>query len=154
VYDADCGPCSKFRRLVDWLDRYNRLDYLSLVKADESGILDSIPRNRRHRSFHLISVEGKVSSGAVAIPNLLALLPLGSIAVALVHKVPWSQNAMNFVYNTLSRLHDNGSCGYKAGSTTSSSLIDRRRMDEVVAKKQTKWILNGDQIIGFLRSFL
>ncbi len=127
VYDADCGPCSKFKRAIDWLDRYDRLNYISLVSADELGILNSIPRSRRHKSFHLISQDGNISSGSTAIPNLLALLPLGKVSVALIHKVPEGQKIVNFLYSTFSRLHDTGSCGYKPGSTTSSDDLRKAR---------------------------
>ena len=114
MYDADCRPCSKFQHTVDWLDTYNHLDYISLVRADELGLLNSIPRIQRHKSFHLISPEGKISSGANAIPNLLALLPLGSFTATLVHGAPGASGLVNFVYSTFSRLHDVGSCSYKA----------------------------------------
>jgi predicted DCC family thiol-disulfide oxidoreductase YuxK len=45
AYDADCGPCTKFRRIVDILDKYERIDFISLTKADEEGLLDNIPVN-------------------------------------------------------------------------------------------------------------
>ena len=46
VYDADCGPCTKFKRAVDWLDKYNHLRYASLVDADACGLLNSIPKHK------------------------------------------------------------------------------------------------------------
>ena len=119
VYDADCEPCTRFKRVVDWLDRYDRMRYVSLIDADRKGLLDSIPVTQRRKSFHLILPREKVSSGAKAIPILLALLPLGGLVSVLILLFPPSQRIVNFVYATFARLHDSGSCSYKRGSRTS-----------------------------------
>ena len=133
VYDADCGPCNRFRRIVDWLDKYNRVDYISLVEADTNGLLDSIPSSRRHRSFHLISPVQGISSGSKAIPNLVSLLPLGRLASFVVQKAPKGPKSLDFVYSTLSRLHDGGSCNYKQG--TRSSYIDTSKLGEPTERR-------------------
>ncbi len=91
VYDKDCGNCSRLKRIVNSLDAHRRLDCLSLVEADESGLLDSVPRSRRHRSFHLIYPGGRVISGSAAVAELVSL-PM------------------------FSRLHDSGSCSYPDAS--------------------------------------
>ncbi len=136
VYDTDCGPCNRFRNAVDWLDKYNRLEYVSLHGADELGLLDRIPKNRRHRSFHLISPAGKLSSGSYAIPILVTLFPLGRCSAALINKAPRGQNIVNFVYTTLSRLHDDGSCSYqratssKTGARKTEKSMSRRGLDD------------------------
>lgn len=120
VYDADCGPCSKFKNGIDWFDRYNRLRYISLIDADEQGLLNSVPKSRRHKSFHLVSPEDEVSSGANAIPVLLALLPLGGFTTSLILRFQLGQRILNCVYSTLSRLHDTGSCSYKPNNSRRS----------------------------------
>ena len=43
AYDVDCGPCTRFRRIVDILDKYEKIDFISLTKADQEGLLDKIP---------------------------------------------------------------------------------------------------------------
>jgi predicted DCC family thiol-disulfide oxidoreductase YuxK len=121
VYDANCGPCSKFRRAVDWFDKYNRLRYLSLEDADDAGVLNSLPVRKRHTSFHLVSPSGAVRSGSDAIPDLISLLPSGSILSLIIRSPPIGKNAIGFVYATLSRLHDSGSCSYESKSRTISS---------------------------------
>src|SRR5579862_6518068 len=88
VYDADCGPCRKFRGLVDYIDRYHRLDYISLREADELGLLNSIAPDQRHKSFHIVSPTGHVLSGSVAILSLLELFPLGSLYSSVVRSAP------------------------------------------------------------------
>lgn len=122
VYDAECGPCSKFKNAVDRLDKYNRLRFISLAHADEQGLLNSIPKRRVHKSFHMISPGSKIWSGANAIPILLELLPFGGVDSSLILRFPPGQRIVNFLYSTLSRLHDAGSCGYKSSNSRLLSI--------------------------------
>jgi predicted DCC family thiol-disulfide oxidoreductase YuxK len=112
VYDKDCGNCARFKHIVDALDAYGRLDYLSLVEADESGLLGPVPRSRRHRSFHLIYPGGMVISGSAAIPELISLLPSGRAASFMIRRAPGGRKIVNLIYSMFSRLHDAGSCSY------------------------------------------
>lgn len=148
VYDANCGPCSKFKRAVDWFDKYNRLKYLSLEDADEDGVFDSLPVQKRHTSFHLVSPNGAVRSGSEAIPDLISLLPSGSVLSFVVRSPPISKNAIGFIYATLSRLHDSGSCSYESksrnfssGSATSSLeanvvFLGKKIIDRLISKRE------------------
>ena len=113
VYDADCGPCTKFRRIIGFLDIRRTLLFASLVDADSSGKLNTVPAARRHRSFHLVSPQGKVESGANALPGLIALLPAGRLASEAIEASPFMFRRVAFVYSVFSRLHDSGSCSYK-----------------------------------------
>ena len=114
AFDADCGPCTRFKGIVDFLDTYRRFDFKSLVEADEEGFLDTIPKSVRHRSFHLVTPSGRVSSGAEALPNLVALLPSGGPISRLITSAPGGLRTVGFVYAIFSRLHDTGSCAYKS----------------------------------------
>ncbi len=116
VYDKDCGSCSRFKRIVNFLDTHERLDYLSLTEADESGLLDPVPKSRRHSSFHLIYPGGRVISGSVAVPELISLLPSGRAASFLIRQAPGGKKVINLIYTTFSRLHDSGSCSYPDAS--------------------------------------
>jgi len=62
AYDADCGPCIRFKHVVDILDKYEKIDFISLVKADQEGLLDKIPIHQRYKSFHLIFPKGETKS--------------------------------------------------------------------------------------------
>src|SRR5712692_172192 len=118
VYDKDCGSCSRFKRIVNFLDGHKRLDYLSLTEADEHGLLDSVPKSRRHRSFHLIYPEGRVISGSAAVPELISLLPSGRVASFLICYAPGGKRIVNLIYSTFARVHDSGSCGYTNSSAS------------------------------------
>ncbi|HKW05923.1 MAG TPA: DCC1-like thiol-disulfide oxidoreductase family protein [Nitrososphaerales archaeon] len=128
IYDSDCGPCTRFKRIIEFLDTHDRFRYESLVRSDKLGLLNSIPMAERHRSFHLISPEGRVSSGALAIPALLCQLPLGGIASTLVTKAPGGIRLVGLVYSTFSRLHEGSSCNYShrysAGGGSSKVVLE------------------------------
>lgn len=115
VYDAGCGPCTRFRRIVGLLDVKRRLDFESLLDADGRGHLDSVQQSLRHRSFHLISPDGGVASGARALPDLLALLPACWPASGAIRSSDLVFHGVEFVYSVFSRLHDSGSCSYERG---------------------------------------
>lgn len=116
AYDADCGPCTQFKRLVGFLDVRRQIDSIPLIQADSEGLLASVPVSLRHRSFHLVAPDGNVLSGATAIPTLVGLLPGGRFASRVMTSAPGGIRTVGFVYAVLSRLHDAGSCSYKPGS--------------------------------------
>jgi predicted DCC family thiol-disulfide oxidoreductase YuxK len=75
TYDTNCGPCTRFRRIVEILDKYEKIDFISLTKTDQEGLLDKIPVHQRYKSFHLISPKGEPKSGSDALLELIVILP-------------------------------------------------------------------------------
>ena len=55
AYDANCGHVPRFRRIVDILDKYEKIDFISLTKADQERLLDKIPVEERYKSFSISS---------------------------------------------------------------------------------------------------
>jgi len=127
VYDSDCGPCTRFRNIVDFLDTKGMIDFLGLVQADRNGLLDSIHPGRRHRSFHLIAPDGTVTSGAAALPTLVGLLPAGRTLERIMELSLPVNLATKILYSTFSRLHDAGSCAYSPGSASTSISTSRKK---------------------------
>ncbi|MDE1854160.1 MAG: DUF393 domain-containing protein [Thaumarchaeota archaeon] len=117
VYDADCGPCTRFRKAVGFLDARDRIRFVGLNEADSSGLLEGLHPALRHRSFHLIGPSGKIWSGAEALPPLAALLPGGSPFAIVLGSSPIAFKSAAFVYSVFSRLHDTGSCSYAPGGS-------------------------------------
>ena len=111
AYDADCGPCTKFKRIVDILDKYEKIDFISLTKADQEGLLDKIPVHQRYKSFHLIFLKGEAKSGSEALPELIAILPGGKIISPIINNFPGGKKTVRFTHKRFSRLHGRGSCG-------------------------------------------
>jgi predicted DCC family thiol-disulfide oxidoreductase YuxK len=110
VHDADCGPCTRFKQGVDFLDLHGMIGFVSIDRTQESGLLDGVPEARRHRSFHLILPNKRVESGAEALPTLMGLLPSGSAISTIVKSAPGGLTMLAFVYSIASRLHEVGSC--------------------------------------------
>jgi predicted DCC family thiol-disulfide oxidoreductase YuxK len=110
AYDANCGPCTKFKRIVDILDKYERIDFSSLTKADQEGLLDKIPVHQRYKSFHHIFPKGDAKSGSEALLELIAILPGGKIISPIINYFPGGKRTVEFIYKRFSRLHDRGSC--------------------------------------------
>lgn len=109
AYDAGCGPCSKFRVAVGFLDARRLIEFVDIEDADSSGLLDGVPQAHRYASFHIVSRDGMmagtkgVASGSDAIlPLVWALSPPASIVVGRVSSL---EAALRFGYATLSRLH-------------------------------------------------
>jgi predicted DCC family thiol-disulfide oxidoreductase YuxK len=110
AYDAGCGPCSRFKALVDLLDARGVIGFASLRDAEEAGALKGVSPSLRYRSFHLISPGGDALSGADALLPLVKLLPGGRAVSRFLEAVPGSRRAISFGYSALSRLHDTGAC--------------------------------------------
>jgi predicted DCC family thiol-disulfide oxidoreductase YuxK len=110
AYDADCGPCTRFAHVVDILDKYEKIDFISLIIADQQGFLDRISATLRYRSFHLISPNGETKSGSDALLELIAILPGWKIISPIINYFPGGKLTVRFIYNRFSRLHDSASC--------------------------------------------
>ena len=110
AYDANCGPCTRFRRVVDILDKYEKIDFISLTKAGQEGLLDKIPVHQRYKSFHLISPKGEAKSGSEALIELILILPGAKIISPIINYFPGGKKVVRFIYKRFSRLHDKGLC--------------------------------------------
>jgi predicted DCC family thiol-disulfide oxidoreductase YuxK len=111
AYDADCGPCTRFRHAVDIFDIYQKIDFISITEADRKGLLDKISASMRYKSFHLIFPDREeVKSGSDALIKLIAILPGGRVIYPIINYLPGGKQIVHFVYTKFSRLHDMGSC--------------------------------------------
>ena len=110
AYDADCGSCTRFMHVVDFLDKYEKIDFISLTRADQQGLLDKISAPLRYKSFHLIFPDGETKSGSEALLDLITILPLGRVISLIINYFPGGKQIVRFIYNRFSRLHNTGSC--------------------------------------------
>jgi len=121
AYDADCGPCSRFRSLVEFLDARGVIRYTTLGAADHLGSLNDIPPEARYGSFQLILADGHVVGGGDAIPSLVELLPFGKKTAKLLTTLPGGTWLVKIVYSSLSRLHETGYCRKEPNATLGRS---------------------------------
>jgi predicted DCC family thiol-disulfide oxidoreductase YuxK len=110
AYDADCGPCTRFAHVVDSLDKSEIIDFISIILADQKGLLDRISPPLRYKSFHLILPNGEVKSGSEALVELITIIPGGKIISPIVNYFPGGKPFVSFIYNSFLRRHDMGSC--------------------------------------------
>ena len=110
AYDADCGPCTRFMRVVDILDKYEKIDFISLTLANQQGLLDSISTPLRYKSFHLIFPNGEAKSGSEALLELIGILPGGKVISPVINYFPAGKQIVRSIYKRFSKLHDTGSC--------------------------------------------
>ena len=120
AYDAECLPCARFKHIVDLLDIYQIIDFISLTEADKSRLLDQIPQSIRFKSFHLLSPNGDIRSGSEALFDLIAILPLGHGISKLIMSAPKGRQMIKYLYLRFSRLHDKGSCHVETKHTRNS----------------------------------
>jgi predicted DCC family thiol-disulfide oxidoreductase YuxK len=113
VYDADCGPCTRFKDVISILDRHKRIDFIPLIEADRVGFLNQIPQSLRFKSFHLITHGGEIRSGEDALIDLIELLPIGRTISKIIISIPYGIQIIKFIYSKFSRLHDSSSCRVK-----------------------------------------
>lgn len=112
AYDADCGSCTRFKEFVDFVDLRHRIAFVSLIEADDSGLLDAIPPAERHTTFHLVLADGEVLSGAAAVIRLVGTLPGGAPFAKLLSLTPGGVRLVSVVYASFSRAHDGSACSY------------------------------------------
>jgi predicted DCC family thiol-disulfide oxidoreductase YuxK len=92
-----CGLCTKFKRIFDILDKYERIDFISLTKADQEGLLDKIPVHQRYKSF-LIFPKGDAKSGSEALLELIVILPGGKMISQIINYFLGRKKAVTFTY--------------------------------------------------------
>lgn len=110
AYDASCGPCTRFRRALEFFDIFQRIGFVSLDEANREGRLDNVPEHLRFRSFHMILPNGDILSGSDALPSLMGLLPAGGLVSRLMMSTPLGPKIASSVYSAASRLHESESC--------------------------------------------
>ncbi len=110
AYDANCGPCTRFMHVVDFLDKGEKIDFISLTIANQQGLLDKISTALRFKSFHLLFPNGEAKSQYEALLELIAILSGGKIISPIINYFPGGKLIVRFIYNRFSRLHDMGSC--------------------------------------------
>ena len=85
-YDADCGLCRWCAWQLRRWDRRGRLRFVALGDPRADTLLHELSPDRRRSSWHLVSADGRVSSGGAAVPSVLELLPGGKPLAALADR--------------------------------------------------------------------
>ncbi len=108
LYDSQCKVCRRFRRIIEFLDTRHQLNFADLSEAVRFKV--DVPEDLLHRSFHILNSDGRIESGSRAIPRLIGLSPVGSIASRTMLKIPIIIRLTGFAYDVLLRLHFSRKC--------------------------------------------
>lgn len=109
MYDADCGPCTSFKRAVQFLNAARDLRFAPLQVAYRRGLLDRVDVRLRFNTSHLVLPGGDVLSGPEYLPELAAHFPLGGCWRRSL-SMTGAGRAARSLFLTMSRLHGKGAC--------------------------------------------
>lgn len=101
-YDARCGACRVFVRLILAADTARRLRTAPLDSSEADRHLGPLTEQTRYGSFHL-AVNGRVVSGGQAVGPLLELLPALRPLGRLLGRSAGARRAAEALYDALAR---------------------------------------------------
>lgn len=110
LYDADCGPCTRFMRIVKLLDFRNMLVPVPL-RGERAKILvnGSLSNDELMRSFHIVitdsSMHTRIFSAGDGLIALLRFFPLGFIAGGVFQRIKTLRDVANWSYIRAAHLH-------------------------------------------------
>lgn len=78
LYDRDCGFCRWTLAQILRFDRDRRLRPVPIQSDEGQRMLAGVPSEARLASWHLVTADGEVRSGAAGFPGLFDRLPAGA----------------------------------------------------------------------------
>jgi predicted DCC family thiol-disulfide oxidoreductase YuxK len=88
LYDGHCGFCAWALAWILRWDRARRVRPLTIQGDEGQRLLAGMEPALRLASWHACDERGELSSGSLALPELLARLPGGGPLAALVQRFP------------------------------------------------------------------
>jgi predicted DCC family thiol-disulfide oxidoreductase YuxK len=101
IYDGECGLCRRAVQRVQAWDREQRLAYVSFQDGEAVGRF-GIGLPALAAAMHLVLPDGRVFSGADAVPELAGLLP-GKRWWAWGFAVPGVRPLARWIYGAIAR---------------------------------------------------
>ena len=93
IYDGLCGSCKRFKDIIVKLDTEKVFTPVSLHTKKAKQLLPDMPKKKLYSSFHIITPDKKVYSGADALQILLEYSP-GKQLMKYVNKIP----GINYIF--------------------------------------------------------
>lgn len=111
LYDAECGPCTRFMKAVKRLDLGARIVPIPLQNPLSFELVKSrMTRHEMMRSFHLVSPsssineENQVFSAGDGLIHLIPYLPLGNLIFRPVKHARKLRKLIRWTYDQCTRL--------------------------------------------------
>lgn len=115
LYDDRCPVCRAAARLVERFDRDERFEFVGFAEARDRRLDRRLRSPAFESSFHLVA--GQVwTSGAEAVPLVLARLPAGRPLVRLLKRIPVSRRLNQTLYDWIARHRGTLGCARAAPS--------------------------------------
>jgi predicted DCC family thiol-disulfide oxidoreductase YuxK len=108
LYDSECRICTAFARTVRMLDVRRRLRVRSIQASGE--LLAAIPETEWLEGAHAVSPDGRVSTGAAAMPALIAALVAGPELERRLRASRASMAALSRIYGVMTELRGRLTC--------------------------------------------
>ncbi len=110
IFDGECGICS---RSVAWLnerDRDHRFEFIPFQEPAVPARFPQISREEFESAMQLVSPDGARWQGALAVEEILKLLPRWRI-LGPFFRVPGIRRLADFIYRAVARNRSRLGCG-------------------------------------------
>lgn len=119
LYDGDCRVCTAFARAVSFLDLRRHLRVRPIQESE--ALLAAIPPTERLSEAHAVSPDGRVSSGAEAMPTVIAALVGNPAIEPRLRGSPRSMALLGRSYEVLREIRGRLTCGIAAPASVGRS---------------------------------
>ena len=121
LFDGECRVCAAFARVVRLVDLRRGLQVCSI--QDSGGLLAAVPAEERLGAAHAVGPDGRVTSGAEAMPAIVAALTAGPRFEARLRSSRTSMVALEYIYRLMTEMRGRLSCA--TGVAPSAGRIPR-----------------------------
>ena len=119
LYDRDCGICSAVSRWIRALDWRRRIRLQSIQSS--RSILVGIPEDRMLDALHVVSPDGRVTTGGDAVPTLIGAFPIGAGVERILRGSAALMGVVHRFYGFLTRFRDRLVCRLEPAGTSAGS---------------------------------
>jgi predicted DCC family thiol-disulfide oxidoreductase YuxK len=115
LFDRDCGICNAFGRWVHAVDLRRRIRLRTIQSSRD--LVKGIPDDRVLDAFHVVSPNGRVTTGGDAVPTLIEALPMGAGLGSLLSDSPTLMSRVHAAYRFLTRFRERLVCHVAPAAT-------------------------------------
>lgn len=108
LFDRDCGICSAFARWARAADLRRRIRVRTIQSSRD--LVRGIPDEHVLDAFHMVSPDGRVTTGGDAVPVLIEAFPMGAGLARLLRGSSRLMAAVHRFYRFVTRLRDRLVC--------------------------------------------
>ena len=126
LYDRDCGFCRVTLARILRFDRARKLRPLPIQSEEGQRLLARVPEDERLASWHLVTPDGVVKSGAAGFPGLFSRLP-GGAPIAWLTGLLQGPSALGYRLIVANRTRLGRRIGQERRDRATAFLDDRER---------------------------